>query len=204
MYWADFHHWHHVIVLSKTPYLLLLGWISLRLRGSSWKAVGLERPSSWGWVLGWGLAAGAAMECVELFLTQPLLTHLLHKAPDLSELAALRGSVRNLAIALILSWTLAAVGEELAHRAYIMNRIAECIAFPRLRWPVALALSSIVFGLAHSDQGWTGMIENAIDGGLLAGLYLACGRNVWLPIVAHGVTDSIDSVLIFSGHYPAG
>jgi membrane protease YdiL (CAAX protease family) len=63
-------------------------------------------------------------------------------------------------------------------------------------------LSSAAFGLAHFDQGWTGVLENAIDGALLAGLYFASGRNLWLPIVAHGVTDSLDSLLIFSGHYP--
>jgi len=39
--------------------------------------------------------------------------------------------------------------------------------------------------------------------GLLLGvLYLACGRNLAVPIIAHGITDTIDVVLIFSGRYP--
>jgi len=38
---------HHLIYLSKTPYLLALGWLSLRLRGLSWRAVGFSRPTSW-------------------------------------------------------------------------------------------------------------------------------------------------------------
>jgi membrane protease YdiL (CAAX protease family) len=39
--------------------------------------------------------------------------------------------------------------------------------------------------------------------GLLLGLiYLRTGRNLAVPIVAHGIQDSIDFVLIFLGKYP--
>jgi hypothetical protein len=48
----------------------------------------------------------------------------------------------------------------------------------------------------------TGIIENGIDGALLALLYMACGRNLIAPIMAHGVTDTVDSLIIFSGNYP--
>jgi uncharacterized protein len=191
-----------VVVFSKTPYLLVLGWISLRVRGASWKSVGLARPRSWWSVVGWGLVVGFAMECLELFATQPLLIRLLHAPPDLSVLAQLRGSATLLVVVLVLTWTLAAFGEEMVWRGYVLNRIGDWIALPKLRWPVAVAVSSAVFGLAHFDQGWTGVIENALDGALLAGLYFASGRNLFLPIIAHGVTDSLDSLLIFSGHYP--
>jgi membrane protease YdiL (CAAX protease family) len=39
--------------------------------------------------------------------------------------------------------------------------------------------------------------------GLLLGLiYLRTGRNLAVPIIAHGVSDTIDFVLIFFGKYP--
>ena len=202
LFWADIHHWRHVVIFSKTPYLLVLGWISLRIRGVSCKSIGFTRPTNWWRAIAFGVAAGIVMECLELFATQPLLMHLLHEPPDLSFLSGLRGSLSELAVILLLTWTLAAFGEELAWRGYIMNRIADMISLPRLRWPLAVALSSSAFGLAHFDQGWTGILENAIDGALLTGLYFASGRNLWVPIIAHGVTDSVDSLLIFSGHYP--
>ena len=34
LFWADIHHWRHVVIFSKTPYLFVLGWISLRVRGA--------------------------------------------------------------------------------------------------------------------------------------------------------------------------
>jgi membrane protease YdiL (CAAX protease family) len=33
--------------------------------------------------------------------------------------------------------------------------------------------------------------------------YLANGRNLWAPIIAHGVYDTIGFVLIYLGRYPA-
>jgi uncharacterized protein len=33
-------------------------------------------------------------------------------------------------------------------------------------------------------------------------MYLFGGEDLWIPIVAHGVQDSIDTVLLYSGHYP--
>jgi hypothetical protein len=63
-------------------------------------------------------------------------------------------------------------------------------------------LANAVFGYAHVYQGATGVAENFIDGSLLGVLYLACRRNLWVPIVAHGMTDTLGSLLIFSGHYP--
>ena len=59
-----------------------------------------------------------------------------------------------------------------------------------------------LFGLHHFSQGVTGVTENIIDGAILGGLYLATGRNLLAPIIAHGVTDTVDVLLIYSGHYP--
>jgi hypothetical protein len=65
----------HLVPVSKTPFLLVLGWISLRLRGLRWRSVGLTRKRSWPLTIALGVAAGLAMEVIELFVTQPLLIH---------------------------------------------------------------------------------------------------------------------------------
>ena len=193
---------YHRVYLSKTPYLIALGWISLTLRGQRWREVGLSIPANWRRLLWVGLLAGGAMELLEIFATQPLLVALTGKYPDLSALRELVGSVRMLLIAVGASWLLAAFGEEIVWRGYVLNRMLDLIGRSRLGWLVSVAIVSFVFGLAHANQDWTGIIENALDGALLAVLYIACGRNLFAPIVAHGVTDTIDSVIIFLGHYP--
>jgi len=149
-----------------------------------------------------GVLSGVGIELLELFVTQPLLAHLTGKMPDLSEFDRVASSVKWLSVSLAFTWTLFAFGEELIYRGYLMNRIASLIGDTRTGWLIALTLTSLVFGLAHSAQGITGVIENVIDGIILGSLYLAFGRSLAIPIIAHGVTDTTDFLLIFFHSYP--
>jgi len=192
----------HHIFFSKVPYLLVLAWVSLRLRGMRWKDLGLARPRDWPRTLTAGILVGIGIEFLELFVTQPLLVRVTGKMPDLSDLGNLRGNVKLLLLFLLLTWTLAAFGEEMVYRGYLMNRVAGLGKDSRTTWIVSLVLVSAIFGFGHLDQGITGQVENAIDGLLLGVLYLACGRNLWAPIIAHGITDTVDITLLFIGKYP--
>ena len=115
---------YHYIFFSKTLYLFLLGWISLRLRGMRWKDVGFARPKSWASALGVGVTAGVAIELFELFVSQPLLVRLSGKMPDLSDFTRVEGHLKLTLLYLLLVWVLAAFGEELVYRGYLMNRVA--------------------------------------------------------------------------------
>jgi len=46
------------------------------------------------------------------------------------------------------------------------------------------------------------MIENIWNGLLLGALYLVCGRNLAVPVIAHAVGDTLDFILIYLGKYP--
>ena len=199
---ADIRHWRHVVIFSKTLNLLALGWISLRIRGLRWKDIGLRLYRGWGRTIAIGAACGAGIEALELFVTQPLLVRWTHRWPDLSDFRELRWNFKLLPLAMLLTWTLAAFGEEMVYRGYLMNRVADLFRPKRLAWVLSLLIVSVTFGFAHLYQGMTGVMENAIDGLLLGVLYLRCDRNLSVPIVAHGVTDTIDFLLIFVGKYP--
>ena len=194
--------WAGYIVPSKIPYLLVLAWISLRLRGVRWRDLGFARYRSWTRTLVLGIAAGAAIEGLELFVTQPLIAALTGSMPDLSAVDRVAGSVRWLAVSLAFTWTLFAFGEELFFRGYLMTRIAVMAGGSRAAWALALTAASLIFGLSHFPQGITGVAENFIDGLILGALYLKLGRNLAVPIVAHGVTDTVDFLLIFFHRYP--
>ncbi len=199
LFYADVH--HHIYV-SKTPYLFVLGWVSLRVRGIGWKDVGFARPRSWGKALLIGVVVGVGMEAMELFGTQPLLARWLGKMPDLSDFADMVGNLKVFLIYLVLVWTLGVLGEEVVYRGYLMNRVAGVFRETKLAWVLSLIVVSVVFGCGHLDQGATGMIENVWNGLLLGALYLACGRNLAVPVIAHAVGDTLDFVLIYLGKYP--
>jgi hypothetical protein len=121
---------------------------------------------------------------------------------DLSDFRLLQGNIKYLLLGIALSWTLAALGEELVWRGYLMNRVAGLGNFTRVAWIVALIVTSAVFGSSHCDQGITGQIEEGIAGAFLAAMYLATRKNLAVPILAHGASDTLDMILLFLGKYP--
>jgi membrane protease YdiL (CAAX protease family) len=199
MFTASF---YHRLPLGRGPWLLVLGWVSLCVRRIGWRGVGLAKYRNWAATFGIGLCCGALLESFELFVSQPILVRLLRKQPDLSEFHALTGNLKLTALYIVLVWILAAFGEEMIYRGYLMNRVADLLNRTRTAWVVSLIVVHVVFGLAHIYQGWTGVLDEGLMGVLLAVIYLLTRRNLAVPIVAHGVQDSIDMILMFFGRYP--
>ena len=193
---------HFTIPIGKIPFLVLLGWVSLRLRGLRWRDVGMAKKRSWGSIFAIGLLAAVVLEAIDLFVSQPLLVHLTGRPPNLSGFRSIHGGFLALAAELVVVWTLAAFGEEMVWRGYLLNRLAEFGKSTRVAWISSLLAVNIGFGLAHSYQGLTGMIDAGLIGLLLGLLYLSTGRDLLVLIVAHGLFDTIAFVMIFLGCYP--
>lgn len=193
---------YHRLPLGRGPWLLALGWISLHVRKVGWRGIGLIKYRSWAATLGIGLGCGILLELFQLFVSQPILVHLLAKKADLSQFHDLAGNLKLTVLYILLVWIVAAFGEEMIYRGYLMNRVADLMNRTRTAWLVSLIVVHVVFGLAHLYQGWTGVIDEGLMGVLLAVIYLRAGKNLAVPIVAHGVQDSIDLILIFCGKYP--
>ena len=63
-------------------------------------------------------------------------------------------------------------------------------------WIVSLVVVSLLFGLGHVDRG---IVGNVVNGLMLGGLYLATGRNLVAPILAHGIANTVELTLGFLG-----
>lgn len=187
------------IPLSRTPFLFALGWLSLRLRGRRWRDVGLAAPTRWPRAITIGVVLGIGMEIFSTFVTVPLFTRLTGQPPELSEFRFVVGNVRALMLVLLANWILAAFGEELAYRGYVMSRIADAV---RGNWIVALAAGSIYFGWGHEAQDITGVIQESLAGLVLGIAYLASRGNLTVPIVAHGTANTVAFFLIYFDRYP--
>ena len=188
---------YHVVPVSETPWLFLLGWLSLRLRGLRWSALGLRRPASWLRTFVMALGAAVFLQCFSTFVTDPVMTRLTGHTANLSMFEPLVGSVKWLLLGLGAVWTLAAFGEEMVYRGYLLNRAADLGSGTPAAWAIGLAVVSLLFGLGHLYQGAAGVVDTTVTGLVMGGLYLAAGRNLWLPILAHGLTDTIALVLVF-------
>ena len=196
------HNIFHIVPVSETPFIFLLGWISLRLRGQGWSSVGLVRPDSWGRTLIIAIGTAIGLQLLSTYITEPLISLFTHQPTDLSKFKPLIGNPKLLVISLLVIWTLAAFGEEMVYRGYIMNRMADLGNRTPLAWAISLLAVSCMFGLGHYYQGATGIIDTGITSLILGSIYLYIGFNLWIPILAHGFSNTIAVLLVFFNLVP--
>jgi membrane protease YdiL (CAAX protease family) len=191
-----------ILPLSATPVLVVFGVGSLWLRGEGARAVGLAFRSDWGRTVLVGIVAGIGYQGFSLYVAEPAIARVTGKLPDVSLFAPLAGNVHFLLISLAVGWTLAAFGEEFVYRGYLLTRIARVLGDAPRAWLGALTVTSIVFGAGHAYQGVSGMITAGLGGFAFGLLYLATGRNLWVPVIAHGTMDTVGFLLLLLGKYP--
>jgi membrane protease YdiL (CAAX protease family) len=92
-----------------------------------------------------------------------------------------RTATSALLLFLALSWTLAAFGEEICLRGFLMKRMADLLGGSRAAWITSLFVSSALFGWGHTEQGVAGWIQEGLSGFLLGVLFLLAGRNLVIP-----------------------
>ena len=189
----------HALEVKNFPAIFFsfpLGWISLWLRKLGWRGVGLRRPASWLRTIGLGTIIGVAYSLLEFWIIDPLIIQ--GGAPiDLSQFEQVRGNIPNLiANALIGGWMFGAFMEEMVLRGYMINRFVDLLGDNRRGLTIGVLVGSILFAIGHMNLGIGGVIENFFFALVFAGLYLAARRNLWLPIIAHGVYNSVGFVFI--------
>jgi len=107
-----------------------------------------------------------------------------------------------LCLYLALSWVIAAFGEEICFRGFLMQRLARVFGGSNGAWIASLVASSVLFGWGHTEQGVSGWIQEGLSGLLLGVLFLVNRRCLAVPIIAHGVSNTLAFVLIYLGRYP--
>lgn len=190
------------VPLTQTLFLVPLIWILLRLRHERWSTIGFSRPDDLWRSIVVGVIAGVLMELLANYVTTPGISAFFGVEPDNSGLKGIQGNLTMLLVFLGLNWTLAAFGEEVCFRGFLMKRLAQIFGEGRWAWVASLLLSSILFGWGHTEQGVSGWVQEGLSGLLLGILFLATKRNLAVPIVAHGVSNTVAFVLIYFGRYP--
>jgi uncharacterized protein len=191
-----------IVPITQTIFLVPLIALALRLRRERWAMIGWYRPASWKRAIAIGVVAGIAMEMLAVHVTTPLISGWFGVEPDYSQFRSMQGNVAQLLLFLALSWTVAALGEEICFRGFLMQRLARVFGGSTGAWLASLFASSVLFGCGHTEQGVSGWIQEGLSGLLLGALFLANRRCLAVPVIAHGVSNSVAFVLIFLGRYP--
>jgi membrane protease YdiL (CAAX protease family) len=175
--------------------LLVLAGISLAVRREGLSSLGLCRPGRHHLVAG---TAGFAVvwSVFQLGVTMPVANHLSGERQDMGVFADVEGDVGLLLLLVVLSWTLGAFVEELAFRGFLLTRLREVLGEGRVALAVAVLVSSLLFGILHSEQGLVGVVVVALDGIVFCALRLHYG-TVWASVLAHGFNNTLGLVTFF-------
>lgn len=182
---------------SVQVFLFAFTSLSLWLRSLTWRDLGLRRSKAWWKIVLRALLAALLIAVVANLFVQPLVQRLIGRGADNSRFENIRGHPLILLAWLAAVWTIAAFGEEMIFRGYLMNRMADLVGRTRTGWISSLLGSSLIFGLAHGYQGLAGIVSTAEIGLFLGILYLVNNRNLWVNIVCHGVLDSISLITLY-------
>lgn len=190
--------------LNSTPLALsgmAIAWFGLRglmwLQKLRWNDFGLHKPKSWIETIIYSLAGTIFLHILISLILAPLVISLTKKPVDASQFDLLRGNLLALLIGLVIVWTLAAFGEEMVFRGYIMHTLARPFKQKNLGWVFAVLMTSILFGWGHSYQGITGIILTGVVGIIYALAFFISGKNLWVPILIHGLYDTSAFLIIF-------
>ncbi len=180
---------------------IILATVVLKAQCHGWRDLGLAKPESWPKTI--VRALGAMLVFVAAWVgLQIILMNIpsLGLGPsDQSDYNPLTGNLPLFLIMIAATWTVVVFGEEMVFRAFLINSLAGVFGSLKARWVLALVGSAMLFGLAHYDWGLTGIIEIFIAGLIFGAVYLRTGRNLWIPIIAHGLLDTLKFSLIYAG-----
>jgi len=187
------------IVPNEVIVLSIIGLISIRLRDGNWSSMGFKRPASWRRILLIALGAAILRILLGQFLVEPVTGFFWPKpiAPALA--SEITGNIKVALIALLLVWTFAAFGEEIAYRGYLLTRAADIGRRSIAAYWIGIVLVSILFGYGHYYKGASGVIDSGVAGVILGAAYMLAGRNLWASIFAHGFIDTFGVFDAFFG-----
>jgi hypothetical protein len=187
------------VVPNEVPILCVLGLLSVWLRGGGLSTIGLTRPPSWRRVVLWALAAAALRILLGDLVIDPITSRFWPPAVAPAGTETITGNVKNALLGLLLVWTFAAFGEEIAYRGYLLARAADIGKRSTAAYWIGVVLVAVLFGYGHSYKGPAGVFDSGVAGLILGAAYLLSGRSLWTCILAHGFIDTVAVVAVFFG-----
>ena len=168
----------------------------LRQRGEGWRHLGLRfgLPSTRDVVKAVLQSAPVFLAAIAAFIAAAVVMANIVGMPqpaDMSKYAYLRGNLPMTLVALASVYCVSSFAEEVLYRGFLITRVRELFDEPRRASLIAVVISSLVFGLVHSDWGIAGMVQATAMGCALGVAFLVVKRNLWVTILAHAYMDTI-------------
>lgn len=96
----------------------------------------------------------------------------------------------------VLAWT-GAFSEELFFRGHFFNTLRGLLGPSAVALVATVVLTVVLFAAGHGYQGWAGVVDTGIYGGLTLTLLYLWRRRLTACIVAHALWNTIATVVIY-------
>lgn len=179
-----------------TIVILVLAFASLLIRREKIRSLGFKRPKSWPRMAAFAFVGAVLLQLFDVGVVMPILNRLTGTTLDYSGFTELKGNPGQLVLLLAVSWTLAALGEEIVYRGYLQKRFTDLAGSQLPGMVLAVGGSSLLFGLAHTEQGLIGVVVTTIDALFFSWLKLKYD-NLWAAVLAHGFYNSVGVIVFF-------
>ena len=132
------------------------------------------------------------------FFLQPFITWVTNEPQDYGAFEVLKGNSLMYKKYFFYTWISAAFGEEIFFRGFLFQQFK--LMLPEFKYKLALIvlLSSVLFALPHFYLGLSGVIFTFAFGIIFSLIYIKCHYNLWIPIIVHGIVDSIFITLAYT------
>ena len=176
------------------PTLLILAFlvISIVFKKFKFSSLGFKKISSPLKTIFLILLSVVLLQLFDVGVIMPIINHTTGQSIDYSSFGSIHGDLSRFLVLLLLAWFLAALGEEIVYRGYIFQ-----LAKNLLTYYPAIIISSLLFGLAHTEQGFVGVIVTTFDAVVFSLLNRKFNQNLWISVIAHGFYNTIGLVFAY-------
>lgn len=164
----------------------IMAFVLLVLNGEGFAVVGLAKPANVPATISYGLLTAAGM-----FVTVVTLEHMGYGRDRLGDMATeLQNNPALVVQRMALSVFVVGFVEEFIFRGFILTRLVNIFGGSATAWMLAIGGQAVLFGLSHGYQSTYGMVLTGGIGLFLGLIFGYGGRNLWIPIIGHGIYDA--------------
>lgn len=179
------------------PALVFVAFASMKIRNMRLADTGLSKAD---FTLK-NIITGMVTACFYFILFHFIIDAMVSKIGSnaIETIFGVKGNMPKLILWLIASWVIAAFYEEIIFRGYLVNRMTDLFGNSLPAKVFIVVLAATAFGFAHHYQGVRGMITSGFFGLFQSVIYIVQKRKLIVPVIAHGVFDTIGFVRLFLG-----
>ena len=184
-----------LVGLTQLGLVPIAVWVGLRPAGLGLRDIGLRGPRiGRDLALGFGVALGFAALQFAVLIPATGGAERSDIALNSSQIGGTLGGVLGF---VVLAWT-GGLAEELLFRGHFLTTLRNALGESGIALTVAAVVTALVFALLHGYQGWAGVVDAGLYGGVaLTALFIWTKGRLTACIVAHAGWNTLAAVGLY-------